>query len=440
MAAAIASRGFQVVGLDTNREFVGKINAGIAPVAEPRLQEFITRNHARIRATHDWNDAICTTEITCVIVPTPSEPNGEFSLKYALAAAEQIGRALRKKRGYHVVCLTSTVLPGATEARFIPSLEKAAGRKSGRTFGISYNPEFIALGSVIHDLLHPDFVLIGEHEQKTGAILESFYRKLVAPGTPIRRMTIVNAEITKIALNTFITTKISYANMLAEVCEHIPGANVDEVTGALGCDSRIGARYLRGGLGYAGPCFPRDNRAFTFAAKQYGANLPLAEATELVNRHQIDRMLSLISSIRRKGDYIGILGLSYKPDSSVIDESPGVLLATLLSSQGAKVLAYDPLAVPNARRAIDHSVTFATSAKECARHSDVLVILTPWPEFGALVPTDLKRSLRRPRVIDCWRMLSAKNFSASADYIAIGVYSDFLRASRTKSNYDAGSH
>ncbi|MEM3485867.1 MAG: nucleotide sugar dehydrogenase, partial [Candidatus Methanomethyliaceae archaeon] len=334
LAAVLASKGHKVIGVDVDDRPIRLINEGKAPVYEPGLEALIQASRERLWATSDYDLAVRETEATFIIVPTPSDESGAFSLRYVLAAAESIGQALRHKDGYHLVVLTSTVMPGATGSELLPALETHSGKRCGRDFGLCYNPEFIALGSVIHDMLNPDFVLIGESDPHAGDILTGIYRNLCENNPPIARMNFINAELTKLALNTFVTTKISYANMLAEVCERLPGADVDVVTSALGLDSRIGRKYLKGAIGYGGPCFPRDNLAFIHLARQLGVQAVLAEATDRLNRAQIVRLAEIVLSRLPKGGRVGIMGLSYKPNTDVIEESQGVQLARHLLARG----------------------------------------------------------------------------------------------------------
>ena len=286
MAAVMAHKGCTVVGVDLNKGFVDAINNGLPPVEEPQLAEMIAANRSRLSATLSYEEAILATDITFMIVPTPSGPDGRFSMKYVLESAEQIGAALRKKSAWHIVVLCSTVMPGCTGGELVPALEKASGKKAGVDFGVCYNPEFIALGSVVNDMLRPDMILIGESDERSGKTLEELYTTTCESNPRINRMNYVNAELTKLSVNTFVTTKISYANMLAEVCETLPTADVDVVTQAIGCDTRIGKKYLRGAMGYGGPCFPRDNVAFSALARTNGAPALLAEATDaLITTH-----------------------------------------------------------------------------------------------------------------------------------------------------------
>ncbi len=418
MAAVMAHKGNTVVGVDVNPVFVDAIREGRAPVNEPGLAEMIAANRERLSATMDYEAAIRATDVTFIIVPTPSDLDGTFSTRYVLTAAERIGAALRKKDAWHLVVLSSTVMPGSTGGRLLPALEASSGKKCGPDFGLCYNPEFIALGSVVRDMLNPDMILIGESDARSGDILEKLYGAVCESGPKIQRMNFVNAELTKLSVNTFVTTKISYANMLAQVCETLPGADADVVTTALGCDSRIGPKYLKGALGYGGPCFPRDNVAFSALARTNGVPALLAEATDAMNRRQVPRLASLILSRLPKGGTAGVLGLSYKPNTEVIEESQGVGLAQELLRAGARVVVYDPAAMENARRTLKGNVTFAASAAECAGQADVVAITTAWAEFKKLRAEDWKAT--GSVVLDCWRVLPESAFAGMASRLLLG--------------------
>ena len=420
LAAVLASKGHTVIGVDLNEESVRTLNEGKSPVIEPGLDELIQKSHTRLSATTDCQAAVADTEVSFIIVPTPSEMDGGFSLSYVLSAAESIGKALQHKNEFHLVVLTSTVMPGATENEVLPALEQHSGKHCGRDFGLCYNPEFIALGSVIHDMLNPDFILIGESDPHSGELLTSIHQG-VCDNTPlVARMNFVNAELTKLAVNTFVTTKISYANMLAQVCEQVPGADVDIVTSALGLDTRIGRKYLKGALGYGGPCFPRDNIAFSHLARGVGANAGLAEATDRVNRQQVSWLAEIVLRQLPENGKVGILGLSYKPQTNVVEEAQGMELASKLIANGVPLVLYDPAAMENARAALSEEAIFASSMEECARQANVVVITTPWDEFKALSPQDLNYSNGRPTVVDCWRILPREEYESSVNYVALG--------------------
>jgi len=420
MAAVMAHRGHTVTGVDVNPEFVKAVNSGKAPVNEPGLQEMIAANGERLSATLDYEAAVLASEVTFVIVPTPSDPDGRFSMRFVLLAAEKIGAALRKKKDWHLVVLSSTVMPGSVDTVLLPALERHSGKRCGPDFGLCYNPEFIALGSVIHDMLNPDMILIGEFDGRCGSILEELYAGVCESSPRINRMNFVNAELTKLSVNTFVTTKISYANMLAQICETLPGADVDVVTAAIGCDTRIGRKYLKGAVGYGGPCFPRDNIAFARLARDNGAPALLAEATHQMNKRQVPRLGKLIISRLPEGGRAGILGLAYKADTDVVEESQGVALAQYLLDAGVPVVVYDPAAMESARKQLSGPVAFATSAADCAAQADVVAITTPWPEFRALTPDRFGRNGNRATVLDCWRILSPERFEGLVDYLRLG--------------------
>jgi len=420
MAACIASRGYRVVGVDCNLSTIQLVNSGHPPVFEPSLAEKMKAAGSRLSATEDYTQAILGSEVTFVVVPTPSEDHGGFSLQYVEKAMQEIGKALKQKSDYHLVVLTSTVLPGSCEYSVLPLLEDAAGKRCGRDFGFCYHPEFIALGSVIRDFLNPDFVLIGEFDRESGERLASLYHQVCENQPPIARLGLINAELAKVAVNTFVTMKITFANMLAALCEELPGGDVDEVVRAIGLDSRIGSRYLKGALGYGGPCFPRDNLALAYLARKVGQRALLAEATDEYNQTIVHRLAERIAAAATE-EPVAVLGLAYKPDTTVIEESQGLKLARLLAAKGLDVLVYDALALENARRELGDAVRYAASMEECVKHAGLLVVTTPDKEFARL---HTEHSPLRPgqTVFDAWRLLR-RQFDTNGEvrYLPLGV-------------------
>jgi UDPglucose 6-dehydrogenase len=419
LAAVLASKGNDVLGIDVNPEAVRLLNEGRPPVEEPGLQALISASADRLRATTDLRSA-ATAHVTILLVPTPSDERGAFMNDYLLAAVNEVGRGLAQRDDFHVVVVGSTVMPGSCEADIRSALERASGRRVGDTLGLCYSPEFIALGNVIRDMLEPDMVLIGESDPRAGDLLEGLYKGVCENDPPFRRMSLVNAELTKIAVNTYVTMKISYANALADMCERLPGSDVEVVTNALGLDRRIGSKYLRGAIAYGGPCFPRDNKAFAVLARDLGAEPLLAEATDSVNIAQIDRLARIVESRLKIGSGVGILGLAYKPDTVVIDESPGVALARLLGKAGYEVRVYDPVATDAAVQELGDLVQGSGSVVEVLERSDVVVIATAWPQFADLPIHALKRKGERPIVIDCWRILPDELAGEAIDIVRLG--------------------
>jgi UDPglucose 6-dehydrogenase len=323
------------------------------------------------------------------------------------------------------VVLTSTVLPGATRFGLIPALERAAGRALGDGLGVCYSPAFIALGNVIRDFLEPDFVLIGESDESAGSSLARAYEEIIPRLPAVHRMGIENAELTKLAVNAFVTMKISFANTLAELCERIPGGDVDVVSAALGSDRRIGRAYLTGALGYGGPCFPRDNQALSFLARALASAAPLAEAAESVNRARPCRVLSRLAERLAGARTVGVLGLAYKPDTPVIDGSQSIEIARHLAGNGVRVLAHDPLAGTGAAPLLGGGVEVVHNVRRVIDEADVILITTPDGAYRGLRAADFRRARDQPLVVDFWRILRAElEMSNAVEYLAVGVSSD----------------
>jgi UDPglucose 6-dehydrogenase len=414
LAAVLADRGFQVVGVDVDERRVSTVNRGLSPIFERGVGLLMRSNLDSLSATTDHDEAVRETDATFLVVPTPSNASGEFSNEFVKSAARMVGRALSKKRGYHLVVVTSTVMPGTMDRVIRPILEEASGKRCGRDLGLCYNPEFIALGEVVKGLLSPDLLLIGESDRTAGDVLTWIQRQVCATSTPVERMSFVNAEVAKIAINSYVTMKMSFANTLAEICERIPKGDVDKVTRALGRDSRIGPTYLRGAIGYGGPCFPRDNVAFARFARKLGVNAELARATDRINRRQVRRIVALIE---KHGDpestKIGILGIAYKPNTNVTEASQSLDLARALARRGFEVHVYDP-ALAQAPPSLP-GLKMEVDGEGCVAKSDICVIATPWGSFTEIDRAAFKDKL----VLDCWRLLEGGD-DITSRYLPLG--------------------
>jgi UDPglucose 6-dehydrogenase len=387
MAACLASKGFEVLVCDVDPEKVRAINEGRAPVNETGLQELIDGYHGRPRATDSIEQVVRFADITFVVTATPSLPDGRFSLKYILPVCEEIGRILSRPLGkvaFHPVVITSTVMPGDTWGPIREALERRSGRKCGESFGLAYNPEFIALGSVIRDFLNPDFVLLGASDPLTEARVASVYKKFTV--APIAAMSPTNAEITKLAINTFLCTKISYANMLLRICQNIAGADVDVVSRAVGMDSRIGPELLKGGTSYGGPCLPRDTKAMA----TLGQSFPLV--VDSFNRSQITWLADFVEK-NSKGN-VRVLGKTYKVGTEVEIESAGAWLELELRNRKLPVL-------------LDVSICGIDKP-------DTFVIMLPDPKYKEL-------DFSGKTVIDPWRFLKYLADDQTVRYIPLGI-------------------
>jgi UDPglucose 6-dehydrogenase len=341
LAATLADRGFEVLGVDVDAEAVRKLAAGEPPVDEPRLADTIARARPRLRATTRPEEAVAT-DASFFVVPTPSLADGSFSNEFVMRAMRPLAQALRgaKKTG-HLFVLSSTTTPGACRQVLIPMLEQQIGGICGRDFGFCYNPEFIALGDVIRGLLEPDLVLIGEADAKSGAALAALYERYTTHQPEIARMSVTSAELAKISVNSFVTAKISFTNQLRLISERLPDTDVHAILRAIGTDSRIGHAFLRAGTSYGGPCFPRDNRLLAYTARSAGTSAPLAEATDRVNELAKERLAQDVLACVREGEKVLVLGMAYRPDTHIVEESAGLHVAQALRRSGRRVLVHD---------------------------------------------------------------------------------------------------
>lgn len=420
LCAVLASKGYKVIGVDTNQQVVKGLNEGKTLINEPGLQSLIDAHHHSLSATMDYALAIQHSDVTFIIVPTPSNENGHFSNAYVLDAIRKIGPALKNKTAYHLVVIVSTVMPGSMDVEIRQAIEAASQRMVGLNLGLCYSPEFIALGDVIKNMLFPDMVLIGESDHQSGALLEAIYKNIAENNAPIIKMNLMNAEITKIAVNTFVTTKISFANMLSDLCDRLPNADVNVVTNAMAHDSRIGKKYLKAATGYGGPCFPRDNVAFVALMNKLGAHADIAKATDTINHYQIQRLLAMTEKYG-SSKKIGILGLSYKPFTNVVEESVGIQLANKLLENGYTVSVYDPMALSEAQKKLHATVILNETIDACVSTSDILIITTPWPEFQQALSKRLVARPSSPRIIiDCWRILAEHEYVDVAELQYLG--------------------
>lgn len=410
LLAVFAESGFETIGADLNPEVVAAINAGRAPVDEPLLQDYLDRAKGFYRATTSVREAAEAANLIFMIVPTPSGKDNTFQLDYVLRACDEIAPALADGAAWKCVVIVSTVMPGSMEV-IRRRLESESGLACGRDFSLVYSPEFIALGEVIRYMLHPDFILIGQQDgDKFGAeLLAQTWRAVCLNHPAIERMNWVSAELAKLCLNAYITMKISYANQIAMLCQAIPGADVDIVMGAIGQDSRVGRKCLKGGMAFGGPCFPRDVRALLALGDALNVDLPLAHGVEVVNEAMVLRLAAAISETMP--ERVAVLGLAYKAGTGVVEESPALRLIYLIS-EWTRVLCYDP----QAELPAGYEAEQVDSQDEAVKGADVIVIATPWPEFVALKAADLSNAV----VIDPWRMLAGADLNCRA-YIPVGV-------------------
>jgi len=415
LACCLAAKGNRVVGFDNVADVVNAVNGGTYQSQEGGVAERLARiKPGLLRAASSAEEAVLASDVSMIIVPTPSNALGGFSLRFVLDACSEIGAALRKKSSAHVVAVLSTVLPGASGSYIVPALESASGRVVGDQLGYCYNPSFIALGEVVKGLEEPDYVLIGQADEVSGDAVETVHRSILDGDKPIVRMNLLEAEIAKIASNTHETMRVAFANMLFALCSELPSADVDRITGAL--SYRMGRRFFRGALPYGGPCWPRDNRAFASFMDAVGVPSLIPHTIDLSNAEHGRYVLQKVLAAAERGETVGLLRLSYKPGTHVIDCSFGIDLAEWLLCDGRHVIAWDPMAIPETRQVLGDCITYAATPEECVRSSRVTIIINPMQDLEAIDWSAASGTT----VMDPWRCLSDAATSRIGTYVPMG--------------------
>jgi UDPglucose 6-dehydrogenase len=343
LAAVLASAGFQTKGIDKNENLIKIISERKYQSPEPELELLLETHSNNLSFTNKFEE-VSDCSIFFIIVPTPSKVDGSFDNSYLILAISELLRCWENSEGEKTIVIVSTVMPGSCNQVFIPMIRRwEADHGNKLNVALLYSPEFIALGSVVYNLRNPDMTLIGsDHPEDTKVFLEVMNK--VTNGKPKNQiLRLTEAEIVKLMVNCFVTMKISFANFIGELTSVIPDTNKYQISEALGMDTRIGGKYLRPGFGFAGPCFPRDNKALIALAKHFNLNPSLALATDEVNDRQPEQIFSQIISKNPGAKRIGIAGISYKPDTIVTDESQTLKLAALIESKGLEVNLYDSL-------------------------------------------------------------------------------------------------
>ncbi|MBN1896568.1 MAG: UDP-glucose/GDP-mannose dehydrogenase family protein [Candidatus Aenigmarchaeota archaeon] len=384
-----AELGNRVTLVDVMKDKVEKINSGISPIYEDKLDRMLKKNtgNGRLHATTKLENAIIDTNMTFISVGTPSKSDGSVDLVYIRKVSEDIGKALKKKDTYHTVVVKSTVVPGTTENVILPILEKASGKKAGQHFGVAMNPEFLKEGVAVDDFMNPDRVVIGAIDEKSMEKVYSLYNEFKCE---IMKTNPRTAEMIKYASNAFLATKISFSNEIGNMCKKL-GIDSYEVADGMGMDNRIERRFLNSGIGYGGSCFPKDVKAIISRGKKEGLSMTLLDAAEHVNRKQPLRLVDMLKEkMSLRGKTIAVLGLAFKPGTDDIREAPSLLIIPELVRSGAKVKAYDPKGQDNFRREFP-DIAYCSNAYAALDDADACIILTEWDEFKKLEDEDFKR-------------------------------------------------
>jgi UDPglucose 6-dehydrogenase len=372
-----AETGNNVTCIDIDKNKVERLKNGEVPIYEPNLDVLFDRNISagRLSFTTSLSEGIKDAEIIFLALPTPPGEDGSADLSYILGVADELGKLLTD---YKVIVDKSTVPVGTAE-----KVTQAIAKHAKVDFAVVSNPEFLREGFAVSDFLKPDRVVIGTSDERAKKVMESLYKPFVRQGNPIYFMDEKSAELTKYAANSFLATKITFMNEIANFCELV-GADVDKVRIGIGSDSRIGKRFLFPGIGYGGSCFPKDVQALSKSGKENNFNFEILDAVMKVNQTQKTILFPKINNFFRgnlKGKKIAIWGLAFKPDTDDIREAPALYLIDLMIEAGVEIIAFDPEAMPNVQRLYGDKIQFATNEYEVLNHVDALVICTEWGIF-----------------------------------------------------------
>lgn len=380
-AVCFAELGHEVICVDVDKSKIDLINAGIPPIYEEGLSDLL-KKHAgkRLSATSDYDFAVMNSDVSFICVGTPSDSDGNIDLGIVKAASASLGDSLRTKKGYHVIVVKSTVVPETTEKVVLPVIEKRSGKRAG-DFGIVMNPEFLREGKAVYDFMHPDKIVVGSLDKKSGDIVASLYNGLDCEVTRTNPRT---AEMIKYANNSFLATKISFANEVGNICKELD-IDTYEVMSAIGKDFRIGKYFLNAGAGFGGSCFPKDVKALIGKAKEIGYEPVLLKSVITVNERQPGRMVQLLKNKlgSLRGRKIAVLGLAFKNDTDDIRESRSIPVIKELLDNGADVSAYDPMANGNMKKLFGN-VRYHSSAEDALSGADACLVMTEWDEFKSL--------------------------------------------------------
>ncbi|MEP6467605.1 MAG: UDP-glucose/GDP-mannose dehydrogenase family protein [Parafilimonas sp.] len=380
--ACLAEVGTDVICIDVNEEKINNLKNGILPIYEPGLEDLVTRNHkkGRLRFSTNLEEEILGAQIAFIAVGTPPGEDGSADLKYVLQVATQVGKYMN---GYLIVVTKSTV-PVGTALKVKKCIkESLKERVSNLEFDVASNPEFLKEGAAVDDFLKPDRIVIGVENEKAKSLLHQLYDPFVLNGHPILFMDIPSAEMTKYAANAMLATKISFMNEIANLCERV-GADVNAVRNGIGSDPRIGNRFIYPGIGYGGSCFPKDVKALIRTAEDFKYEMRILKSVDEVND---DQKKVIFDKIRKhyNNDLAGktfcIWGLSFKPNTDDMREAPSLILIDALHEAGAKIKAYDPVAIAEAKHLVNDKVDLKEDAISATENADAIILVTEWPEF-----------------------------------------------------------
>ncbi len=420
LASVLGTKDYRIMGFDSDRTKSFEIKNGNSPFYEPKLEDTM---RLALRKGLTIEDNISSIIDNCkfifITVGTPQRKDGSIDLSMVRSVIEQIGKLLKSTKNKPIIVVKSTVVPGTTINALLPILVKKSGKKAGKDFDVITNPEFLRESMAISDTINPHVVVLGGTKNKFMKSLEEFYQKLHR-GIPIIVTNSQTAELIKYTNNSFLATKISFINQISNICQSIPGANVEDVAKTIGLDPRIGSLFLNAGPGYGGSCLPKDVKAIINFSNKIGVNPVLLDAVEAVNDYQLENLILTVKKALGKiiGKKITILGLAFKADTDDIRDSVSIKLISLLLKNGAKITAHDPKAIDNTRKVFGNKISYSDSIDSALEDSECGIIVTPWKEYSNLTEKHLK-VMKKRNIVDSRRMLN--NHRLNMHYYPIGI-------------------
>lgn len=396
-----AEMGNDVSCVDVDQKKIDNLKKGILPIYEPGLEDLVDRNYksGRLRFTTNTRESVCEAEVIFIAVGTPSDTDGRADLKYVLQVANEIGESIAD---YKVIVTKSTV-PVGTAKKVTEKIQQALDqRKVNVDFDVVSNPEFLKEGAAVEDFLRPDRIVVGCNSEKAKVTMERLYSPFVRNGHPIYFMDVASSEMTKYAANAMLATKISFINELSRLCEEV-GADISNVRNGIGSDSRIGFSFIYAGLGYGGSCFPKDVKAIVKTGLENQQEMSILTAVEKVNQDQRKWFTKKIINYFNgdlKGKTLGFWGLSFKPGTDDMREAPSIYMIETLTQLGAKIKAYDPVAIEVAKTEISTPIEYTEDPYSALEGVDALVLVTEWREFREPDFDKIKLLLKAPVIFD----------------------------------------
>ncbi|MFP4469242.1 MAG: UDP-glucose dehydrogenase family protein [Bacteroidales bacterium] len=418
-----AEVGIDVTCVDIDEKKIENLKKGIIPIYEPGLEEMVHRNveKGRLHFSTNLASTLDGTEVVFSAVGTPPDEDGSADLKYVLDVAREVGRSMND----YILIVTKSTVPVGTAAKVRQVIEEELEKRGAKIdFDVSSNPEFLKEGAAVDDFLKPDRIVVGVESEKAENIMKRLYKPFTLNGHPIIFMDVPSAEMTKYAANSMLATKISFMNDIANLCE-IVGADVNLVRKGIGSDSRIGKKFIYPGIGYGGSCFPKDVKALIKTADQRGYSLRVLKAVEEVNEDQKSVLFNKLNKHfggTLDGKTIAMWGLSFKPQTDDMREAPALVLIEKLIAAGAKVKAYDPVAMEEAERRLGDAIGFAKDQYEALIDADAMLLVTEWPEFRFPNFNVVKKLLRNPVIFDGRNVYDAVEMKEMGfQYACIGI-------------------